>query len=85
MATEVGHLLDQAISLGNTQVGGKYVFAGYRTGNDAFVKFNNGTIDTAQYNGDGNDFQVARRARGDSGRWPKRPDLFLWIPHSLTP
>jgi flagellar hook-associated protein 3 FlgL len=59
MATEVGHLLDQAISLGNTQVGGKYIFAGYRTGTTPFVKLNNGTIDTAQYNGDGNDFQVA--------------------------
>jgi flagellar hook-associated protein 3 FlgL len=58
-ATEVGHLLDQAISLGNTQVGGKYIFAGYRTGTTPFVKVNNGTIDTAQYNGDGNDFQVA--------------------------
>jgi flagellar hook-associated protein 3 FlgL len=59
MATEVGHLLDQAISLGNTQVGGKYIFAGYQTGTTPFVKFNNGTIDTAQYTGDGNDFQVA--------------------------
>ena len=59
MAVEVGHLLDQAISLGNTQVGGKYIFAGYRTGTAPFEKVNNGTIDTAQYNGDGNDFQVA--------------------------
>jgi flagellar hook-associated protein 3 FlgL len=59
MATEVGHLLDQAISLGNTQVGGRYIFAGYQTGTTPFVRFNNGTIDTAQYNGDGNDFQVA--------------------------
>ena len=59
MATEVGHLLDQAISLGNTQVGGRYIFAGYQTGTTPFVRINNGTIDTAQYNGDGNDFQVA--------------------------
>jgi flagellar hook-associated protein 3 FlgL len=59
MATEVDHLLDQAISLGNSQVGGKYIFSGYQTGTASFVKFNNGTIDTAQYNGDGNDFQVA--------------------------
>ncbi len=58
-ATEVGHLLDQAISLANTQVGGKYVFAGYRTGSAPFVKFNNGTIDTAQYVGDGNDYQIS--------------------------
>jgi flagellar hook-associated protein 3 FlgL len=60
MAVEVGHLLDQAISLGNTQVGGKYVFAGYRTGTTPFVKTVDlvGGFDTAQYNGDGNDFQV---------------------------
>ncbi len=59
MAIEVSHLLDQAISLGNTQVGGKYIFAGYQTGTAPFTKMNNGTIDTAQYNGEGNDFQVA--------------------------
>jgi flagellar hook-associated protein 3 FlgL len=59
MATEVGHLLDQAISLGNTKVGGNYIFAGYKTGTTPFVKINNGTIDTVQYNGEGNDFQVA--------------------------
>jgi flagellar hook-associated protein 3 FlgL len=59
MVLEVGHLLDQAISLANTRVGGNYIFAGYRTGSPPFVKINNGTIDTAQYNGDGNDFQVA--------------------------
>jgi flagellar hook-associated protein 3 FlgL len=58
-AQEVSQLLDQAISLGNTQIGGKYIFAGYRTGTPPFVKFNNGVFDTAQYNGDGNDFQVA--------------------------
>jgi flagellar hook-associated protein 3 FlgL len=59
VAQEVGHLLDQTISLANTRVGGKYIFAGYRTGTPPFVKFNNGAIDTAQYTGDGNDFQVA--------------------------
>lgn len=54
-AQEVGHLLDQAISLANTRVGGKYIFAGYRTGTPPFVK----SITGADYNGDGNDFQVA--------------------------
>jgi flagellar hook-associated protein 3 FlgL len=58
-AGEVGHLLDQVISLANSQVGGRYIFAGYQTGNTPFVKINNGTIDTARYDGDGNDFQVA--------------------------
>jgi flagellar hook-associated protein 3 FlgL len=59
-AAEVGQLLDQAIALANSQVGGRYVFAGYQTGTTPFVKFNNGTIDTAQYLGDPvNDFQIA--------------------------
>jgi flagellar hook-associated protein 3 FlgL len=58
-AVEVGHLLDQAVSLANSQSDGRYVFAGYQTGTVPFVKTNNGTIDTARYDGDGNDFQVA--------------------------
>jgi len=57
-ATEVGHLLDQAISLANTQLGGKYIFAGYATDSAPFTKVTVGGIDTAQYNGDTNDFQL---------------------------
>jgi flagellar hook-associated protein 3 FlgL len=58
-AVEVGHLLDEAIALANAQVSGRHVFGGYRTEAAPFVKVNNGTIDTARYDGDGNDFQVA--------------------------
>lgn len=59
-AAEVGQLLDQAIALANSQAGGRYIFAGFQTGTTPFVRFNNGTIDTAQYVGDPiNDFQVA--------------------------
>lgn len=57
-ATEVGQLLDQAISLGNTQLGGKYIFAGYRTNTVPFSKVTVGGIETAQYNGDTSDFRV---------------------------
>ena len=57
-AVEVGHLLDQVIDLANTEVGGRYLFAGYRTAAAPFVKFNNGSIDTAQYIGDTHDFQI---------------------------
>lgn len=57
-AIEVGHLLDQAISLGNTQLGGSYIFSGYQTRTVPFTKVNLGGIETAQYHGDGNDFKI---------------------------
>ncbi len=57
-AAEVGHLLDQAIFLGNTQLGGKFIFAGYRTRTTPFSKVTVNGIETAQYNGDTNDFQL---------------------------
>jgi len=57
-ATEAGHLLDQAISLGNTRLGGSYIFSGYRTGTAPFLKVTVGGIETAQYNGDANDFRI---------------------------
>ncbi|MBM4339168.1 MAG: flagellar hook-associated protein 3 [Deltaproteobacteria bacterium] len=57
-AIEVGHLLDQAIALGNTQLGGYYIFAGYETLTPPFSKVVVGGIETAQYNGDGNDFNI---------------------------
>lgn len=57
-ATEVGHLLDQAISLGNTRLGGTYIFSGYRTDTVPFLKATVGGIETAQYNGDANDFRI---------------------------
>lgn len=34
---EVRHLIEQAISLGNTRVGGEYIFAGVNTGTPAFA------------------------------------------------
>ena len=57
-AAEVGHLLDQAISLGNTQLAGKYIFAGYRTSTTPFSKTTVGGVETVTYNGDANDFQI---------------------------
>ncbi len=58
-AQEVGHLLDQAIFLGNTQLAGKFIFAGYKTSSTPFIKITteNG-VETAQYYGDTNDFQL---------------------------
>jgi flagellar hook-associated protein 3 FlgL len=58
LATQVGLLLDQAVSLGNTQLAGKYIFGGYRTNTQPFTKSTSGGVETVQYNGDTNDFQV---------------------------
>jgi len=57
-AVEVGHLLDQAISLGNTQLSGRYIFSGFETATAPFTKITVGGVETAQYNGDTNNFQV---------------------------
>jgi flagellar hook-associated protein 3 FlgL len=58
LANAVGLLLDQAVSLGNTQLAGKYIFAGYNTNTQPFTKTQIGGSDAVQYNGDGNDFQI---------------------------
>lgn len=57
-ANAVGHLLDQAIALGNTELGGSYIFAGYRTQTIPFTKITSAGMETAQYHGDTNDFQI---------------------------
>jgi flagellar hook-associated protein 3 FlgL len=57
-AVEVGHLLDQAIALGNSRINGEYIFAGHETHTAPFAKITAGGIQTAQYNGDLRDFQV---------------------------
>jgi flagellar hook-associated protein 3 FlgL len=58
LANEVGLLLDQAVSLGNTQLAGKYIFAGYNTNTPPFTKTQIGGSDAVQYNGDSHDFQI---------------------------
>jgi flagellar hook-associated protein 3 FlgL len=72
-AGEVGHLLDEAIALGNTRLGDSYIFAGYRTKTVPFSKATVGGIETAQYQGDTHDFQVQigrdeRLAAGKNGQ-----------------
>jgi flagellar hook-associated protein 3 FlgL len=57
-AVEIGQLIDQAISLANTKLNGRYIFAGYKTSTVPFTKVTAGGIETAQYNGDSNDFQM---------------------------
>ena len=58
LANDVGLLLDQAISLGNTQLAGRYIFAGYNTSTQPFTKTQIGGSDVVQYSGDSNDFQI---------------------------
>lgn len=57
-AGEVDWLIDQAIVLANSQAGGRYIFAGYRTSTGPFTRVTAGGIDTAQFNGDTKTFQV---------------------------
>ncbi len=53
-AKEVEQLLEQAISLANTDLGGKYIFAGYKVNTVPFSKVG----ETVQYNGDTNNIQI---------------------------
>jgi flagellar hook-associated protein 3 FlgL len=57
-ATEVGQLLEEAIAQANVELGGNYIFAGYRLKTTPFTPTVVGGIETAQYNGDTNDFQI---------------------------
>src|SRR4030042_5140844 len=50
-ATEVGHLLDQAISLGNTELGGSDIFAGFRINTTPFSKPTSGGTETPRLAG----------------------------------
>lgn len=54
-AKEIDQLLDQAISLANSELSGKYIFAGYKVNIVPFSKVG----DTVQYNGDTNTIQIA--------------------------
>ncbi len=57
-ANDIDLLLDQALGLANTQLAGKFIFAGYRTSTVPFSKTVSGGIVTAAYNGDTNNFEV---------------------------
>ncbi|MGQ9694885.1 MAG: flagellar hook-associated protein FlgL [Thermodesulfobacteriota bacterium] len=54
-AKEIDHLLDQAISLANSDLGGKYIFAGYKVNTLPFTRVG----EDVQYNGDTNSMQIA--------------------------
>jgi flagellar hook-associated protein 3 FlgL len=53
MANAVENKIEELISLGNTQVEGKYIFSGYKTTTEAFTAVKTGTsITSVTYNGD---------------------------------
>jgi flagellar hook-associated protein 3 FlgL len=57
-ATEVGQLLEEAIAQANVELGDNYIFAGYRLKTTPFTATVVGGIETAEYHGDTNDFQL---------------------------
>jgi flagellar hook-associated protein 3 FlgL len=57
-ATEVGQLLQEAIAQANVELGDNYIFAGYRLKTTPFTATVVGGIETAEYHGDTNDFQL---------------------------
>ena len=56
--SEIDHLLDEAIGLGNTQLNGKYIFGGYQTATPPFARSVIGGTETVNYQGDGNDLKI---------------------------
>lgn len=48
IADEISQLLDQMVQIGNTEVGGRYVFGGYKTGTPPFSRVSQYQVD---YNG----------------------------------
>ncbi len=58
LSAEISEIMDEAVGLGNTQLSEKYIFAGYRTGAAPFSKTTSGGLETVQYSGDTNNFQI---------------------------
>jgi len=56
--SQVDDLINEAISLGNTQLNGNYIFGGYKTATAPFADSGSGASETVVYQGDGNDFNV---------------------------
>ena len=59
LSAEISEIMDEAAGLGNTQLSGKYIFAGYQTGTAPFSKTTSGGLETVLYAGDTNNFQIA--------------------------
>lgn len=55
-AVEVGHLIEQTVALGNSQVAGEYIFSGQKTNISPFTY--DSVAGTVTYNGDENDIDI---------------------------
>jgi len=74
-AIEVGHLIEQMVALGNSQVAGEYIFSGQKTN---IVPFTYDSVaGTVTYNGDENDIDI-RVGRNNSATINKNgKDAFM--------
>jgi flagellar hook-associated protein 3 FlgL len=74
-AIEVGHLIEQVVALGNSQVAGEYIFSGQKTN---IVPFTYDSVaGTVTYNGDENDIDI-RVGRNNSATINKNgKDAFM--------
>lgn len=56
LAVQAEELYDQLLQIANTEINGKYIFSGYRTGTQPFTRDDNYTV---SYHGDANSIQIA--------------------------
>ena len=74
-AIEVGHLIEQMVALGNSQVAGEYIFSGQKTNISPFTY--DSVAGTVTYNGDENDIDI-RVGRNNSATINKNgKDAFM--------
>ncbi|MDQ7838073.1 MAG: flagellar hook-associated protein FlgL [Thermodesulfobacteriota bacterium] len=74
-AIEVGHLIEQMVALGNSQVAGEYIFSGQKTNIAPFTY--DSVAGTVTYNGDENDINI-RVGRNNSATINKNgKDAFM--------
>lgn len=74
-AVEVGHLIEQTVALGNSQVAGEYIFSGQKTNISPFTY--DSVAGTVTYNGDENDIDI-RVGRNNSATINKNgKDAFM--------
>ncbi|MDI6789970.1 MAG: flagellar hook-associated protein FlgL [Thermodesulfobacteriota bacterium] len=74
-AIEVGHLIEQMVALGNSQVAGEYIFSGQKTNIVPFTY--DSAAGTVTYNGDENDIDI-RVGRNNSATINKNgKDAFM--------
>jgi flagellar hook-associated protein 3 FlgL len=77
LARQVDLLVDQAVGLANTQLAGKYIFAGYNTRTPPFDRTQAGGTDEVQYGGDAGGFRIQAGPRESLEIGKNGEELFL--------